>query len=162
MSKNREVPILGTLSERELSDYARFFEKNRLDELTLEEKGFRVTLRKQRPGPVAAPAAAAAALSIAAPAPQAAPAAAESKPEKKAGSKEVRSPIVGTFYGAPSPGAAPYVKIGDMVTPETKVCIVEAMKVMNEITAGVSGKVVDILCTNGQSVSASQVLMYVE
>jgi acetyl-CoA carboxylase biotin carboxyl carrier protein len=162
MSKNREVPILGTLSERELSDYARFFEKNRLDELTLEEKGLRVTLRKQRLVPVVAPAAPAATISVAAPAPQAASAAAESKPEKKAGTKEVRSPIVGTYYGAPSPGAAPYVKIGDMVTPETKVCIVEAMKVMNEITAGVSGKVVDILCTNGQSVSASQVLMYVE
>ncbi|MBN8218917.1 MAG: acetyl-CoA carboxylase biotin carboxyl carrier protein, partial [Spirochaetes bacterium] len=58
--------------------------------------------------------------------------------------------------------APAYVKVGDMVTPDTKVCIVEAMKVMNEITAGVSGKIVEILCTNGQSVGASQVLMHVE
>lgn len=71
---------------------------------------------------------------------------------------KVTSPIVGTFYQAPSPDAKPYVKAGDKVQPDTVVCIVEAMKVMNEIKAEATGTVVEVLCKDGQAVEFGQVL----
>ena len=74
---------------------------------------------------------------------------------------EVKSPIVGTFYEAPSPDSAPYVEIGSRVEPQTVVCIVEAMKVMNEIKAEVSGTVVAKIAANGQAVEYGQVLFRV-
>jgi acetyl-CoA carboxylase biotin carboxyl carrier protein len=74
----------------------------------------------------------------------------------------INSPMVGTFYTAPNPDAAPYVKIGDHVGPETTVCIVEAMKVFNEIPAECSGKVVAILVKNGDAVEYGQPLFRVE
>ncbi|WP_213318300.1 acetyl-CoA carboxylase biotin carboxyl carrier protein [Chlamydiifrater volucris] len=64
----------------------------------------------------------------------------------------ISSPLVGTFYSAPSPDSPPFVKPGDTVSEDTIVCIVEAMKVMNEVKAGVSGKVVEVLLTNGDPV----------
>lgn len=71
---------------------------------------------------------------------------------------KITSPIVGTFYRAPAPDKPPYVKIGDRVEPDTVVCIVEAMKLMNEIQAGVSGEVVKIYVENGQPVEYGQPL----
>lgn len=160
MAKPKETSIVGALQERDIGDYARFFEKNHLEELTIEEKGLRITLKKAK-------VAVAAALSTAAPG-LPAPASSlvtvpsEAALEKKSNYKEIKSPIVGTFYTASAPGAAAYVKVGDTVQADSKVCIVEAMKIMNEITAGVGGKIVEILVTNGQAVTAQQVLMYVE
>ena len=74
---------------------------------------------------------------------------------------EIKSPIVGTFYTAPSPDSEPYVEVGSQVNPQTVVCIVEAMKVMNEIKAEVSGTVTEILVKNGQAVEYGQVLFKV-
>jgi acetyl-CoA carboxylase biotin carboxyl carrier protein len=74
----------------------------------------------------------------------------------------IRSPMVGTFYSAASPDAAPFVKIGDQVGPETTVCIVEAMKVFNEIPAECSGKIAAVLATNGQAIEFGQPLFRVE
>jgi len=74
---------------------------------------------------------------------------------------EIKSPIVGTFYATPSPDSAPYVEIGSSVSPQTVVCIIEAMKVMNEIKAETSGTIVEILVTNGQAVEYGQVLFRV-
>ncbi len=71
---------------------------------------------------------------------------------------EIKSPIVGTFYATPSPDSEPYVEIGSSVNPQTVVCIIEAMKVMNEIKAETSGTVTEILVTNGQAVEYGQVL----
>ncbi|MDH4201764.1 MAG: acetyl-CoA carboxylase biotin carboxyl carrier protein [Phycisphaerae bacterium] len=71
---------------------------------------------------------------------------------------KVTSPIVGTFYQASSPDAAPYAKVGDKVNADTVVCIIEAMKVMNEIRAEASGTVVEVLCKDGQAVEFGQVL----
>jgi acetyl-CoA carboxylase biotin carboxyl carrier protein len=71
---------------------------------------------------------------------------------------KVTSPIVGTFYRAPAPDKPPYVQVGDKVQPDTVVCIVEAMKLMNEIQAGVSGEVVKIYVENGQPVEYGQPL----
>jgi len=75
---------------------------------------------------------------------------------------EIKSPIVGTFYATPSPDSEPYVEIGSTVNPQTVVCIIEAMKVMNEIKAETSGTIVEILVTNGQAVEFGQVLFKVK
>jgi acetyl-CoA carboxylase biotin carboxyl carrier protein len=71
---------------------------------------------------------------------------------------DIKSPIVGTFYATPSPDSEPYVEVGTSVGPQTVVCIIEAMKVMNEIKAETSGTVVEVLVTNGQAVEYGQVL----
>jgi acetyl-CoA carboxylase biotin carboxyl carrier protein len=73
----------------------------------------------------------------------------------------VRSPIVGTFYEAPSPGAPPFVKVGDKVEAGQVLCIVEAMKLMNEIESDVAGELVKILVTNGQPIEYGQELFAV-
>lgn len=74
---------------------------------------------------------------------------------------EIKSPIVGTFYETPSPDSEPYVETGSHVEPQTVVCIIEAMKVMNEIKAEVSGTVVERIAANGQAVEYGQVLFRV-
>lgn len=96
-----------------------------------------------------------------APAPSAAPV---EKSQVTASDKlyEVKSPIVGTFYRAPSPEADPYIQVGDKITPGNVLCIVEAMKLMNEIESDVSGKVVKILVENGKPVEYNQPLFVIE
>ena len=74
----------------------------------------------------------------------------------------IKSPMVGTFYSAPEPDAAPFVKVGDHVGPETVVCIVEAMKVFNQIPAEVSGRIVSVLAENGAPVEFGQPLFRVD
>ncbi len=104
------------------------------------------------PFPTAAPAAAPSA-PVATPGPSAPAAAAEEE-----GFHNVKSPIVGTFYGSPSPGAPPFIKPGDHVAAGQVLCIVEAMKLMNEIESDIAGEVVKILVTNGQPVEYGQPL----
>ena len=82
--------------------------------------------------------------------------------EAKSNLHEINSPIVGTFYRAPAPDADPYIKIGDIVSPGTVLCIVEAMKLMNEIESDVSGKVVKILVENATPVEYNQPLFLIE
>jgi acetyl-CoA carboxylase biotin carboxyl carrier protein len=74
----------------------------------------------------------------------------------------VLAPLVGTFYGAAQPGAKPFVEPGDAVESGQTVCIVEAMKLMNEVAANEQGRVAEILVENGQWVEFEQVLMYLE
>ena len=74
----------------------------------------------------------------------------------------IKSPLVGTFYRAPSPGAPPFVEEGDIVSKGQVLCIIEALKVMNEIESDVNGKVVKILVENGQPVEYGQELFYIE
>ena len=78
------------------------------------------------------------------------------------GQFEVRSPFVGTFYSAPSPGSPDYVEVGEKIKKGDILCIIEAMKIMNEIDAEVSGKVVKILVKNEQAVQYGQVLFLIE
>lgn len=87
--------------------------------------------------------------------PQTAPAAADNL-------VDIQSPIIGTFYAAPSPDSPPFAKIGDRVNPETVVCIIEAMKVMNEIKAEKSGTIEKIMVTNGQAVEFNQSLFKIK
>jgi acetyl-CoA carboxylase biotin carboxyl carrier protein len=75
---------------------------------------------------------------------------------------KITSPMVGTFYAAPSPDAPPYVKVGDKVKEDTVVCIVEAMKLFNEIEAEVKGEIVEVLVENGQLVEYGQPLFLVK
>ena len=94
------------------------------------------------------------------PVPEAEPSAAELQPAEDL--VEIKSPIVGTFYATPSPDSEPFVELGSAVSPQTVVCIVEAMKVMNEIKAETSGTIAEILVTNGQAVEYGQVLFKVK
>jgi acetyl-CoA carboxylase biotin carboxyl carrier protein len=80
---------------------------------------------------------------------------------EEAGLHEVKSPIVGTFYEAPSPGSLPFVKVGDTVQSGQVLCIIEAMKLMNEIESDVAGEIVKRLVNNGQPVEYGQVLFLV-
>jgi len=74
----------------------------------------------------------------------------------------VKSPMVGTFYRSSSPGAKAFVEVGDMVKEGDTICIIEAMKILNEIEADKSGKVVQVLCENGQAVEYGQTLLTIE
>jgi acetyl-CoA carboxylase biotin carboxyl carrier protein len=75
---------------------------------------------------------------------------------------EIKSPIVGTFYEAPSPDSDPYVEVGTYVEPQTIVCVIEAMKVLNEIKADTTGTIIEKLVKNGQAVEYGQVLFKVK
>jgi acetyl-CoA carboxylase biotin carboxyl carrier protein len=114
------------------------------------------------PGPAPAPAvlAAAGAAMPAAPAAAMAPAAAGATPEPPKGTL-VKSPMVGTFYRAPSPGAKAFVEAGQAVKPGDTLCIIEAMKLLNEIEAEVAGEVKEILVDNGQPVEYGQPLFLI-
>jgi len=144
----------------EIKAIAEIVAANDLAELKLEQEGF--TLEIKRGGTVVA----AAPVSVVAAAPAAAPAAAApaapAAAESNAKRVTIDSPLVGTLYRAPSPEAAPFVKVGDKVTPDTVVCIVEAMKVMNEIKAEKSGTIRDILVENGSAVEFGQPLFVIE
>ena len=83
-------------------------------------------------------------------------------PAEDANLIEIKSPIVGTFYAAPSPDSEPFVKMGADVNADTPVCIIEAMKVMNEIKAECAGTIVKIMATNGKAVEYGQVLFKVK
>ena len=130
-----------------------------LSELTLEESEAAIVIRKEntivQAQTIAAPVAA-----VQAAAPSEAPKA-EAKEETPKGTP-VTSPMVGTFYSASTPGAKPFVQIGSTVSAGQVVCIIEAMKLMNEIESEVSGKVTKICVEDGQAVEYGQVLMYVE
>jgi len=122
-----------------------------IDELQFESMGVKLLIRKV--SQTAAPAAASVPTRALAPAPSQ-PAAAQpaaAAPEDP-GIHPITSPIVGTFYRAPSTNAAPFVQPGDFVKPGQTLCIVEAMKLMNEIECDVAGEVVAVLAENGQPV----------
>ena len=131
-----------------------------VSELEVTEGEDKVRIVKN-PAPIAAPLqqvyAAAPAAAPAAPAAVAAPAAAPAEPTGHA----VKSPMVGTFYRSPTPGADSFVKIGDTVKEGQTLCIIEAMKLLNEIESDKSGVVKEILCENGQGVEFGQALFII-
>ena len=93
---------------------------------------------------------------------EAAPSAAPPKPEPKAKFLEVKSPMVGTYYGAPEPGAKPYLAVGDRISKGQILCIIEAMKIMNEIESEFDGVVKEILAQNAHPVEYGQVLFRID
>jgi acetyl-CoA carboxylase biotin carboxyl carrier protein len=154
------------LDLKEIKELIALMRRNDLSVFKMEKEGFKITLKKgtdfqpvittTAATPVAfsatAPAAAAATVSTAA-------APAESK--ESSNLREITSPMVGTFYASPSPESAPFVSVGQEVTEDTVVCIMEAMKVMNEIKAECRGVIAEVVAENGKPVQYGQVLFKV-
>lgn len=138
----------------EIRELVRMMVDNNLGELDITEGDNKIRLKRGAGGEVViSPAAYAPAM----PAAPAAPAA----PAVDAGLREIHSPMVGTFYAAPSPESDPYVGVGATIGEDSVICIIEAMKVMNEIKAEISGQIVEICVKNAQPVEYGQVLFKV-
>ena len=150
---------------KEIKELIALMKKNDLSVFKMEREGFKITLKKGadfQPVITAVP-------STTTPAPTPATSAVSVSPAGGAASdlvpetahKEIVSPMVGTFYSAPSPESAPFVEAGAEITADTVVCVIEAMKVMNEIKAEVSGVIVEVLVENGKPVQFGQLLFKV-
>ena len=160
------------LDIRKLKELIRLMVDNELTEIDLKDEKETVSLRREgsqapvvqvspapaAPAPVAAPAAAPApaASAPAAPAP-----ASEPSPADTSNLEQITSPMVGTFYSAAKPESPAFANVGDTVTADTTICIVEAMKIFNEIKAEQSGVIEKVLVSNGDSVEFGQALFLV-
>jgi acetyl-CoA carboxylase biotin carboxyl carrier protein len=148
---------------RKLKTLIDLVSESNISELEITEADGKVRIVKADPNLVAAG-------PVAYAAPQMAPAAAAAAPQAAAPAEApaapaghtVKSPMVGTFYGAASPGAKPFVEVGSTIKEGEPICIIEAMKIMNEIEADKSGTVTKILCANGQPVEYGQPLFIIE
>ena len=150
---------------KEIESLGRMMKEYDLSELKVELKDCNVCLRRgdKAAAPVVVAPAVAAAPVAPVPAAPAAPAPAPAAPAAPAAAvKTIDSPLVGTFYRATSPDSAPFINVGDRVTADTVIGIIEAMKVMNEIKAEKSGVVKEILVENGQPVEFGQPLLVIE
>ena len=134
--------------------------KNSVSEFELENQEFKIRLKRgSNGGGVAAPAEEAPVLAYVQPTIAAAPSAVVAAPVQVASNElEIKSPMIGTFYRAPSPESAAYVELGAEVNPETVVCIIEAMKVMNEIKAEAKGVLTQVMVENAKPVEFGQPL----
>jgi acetyl-CoA carboxylase biotin carboxyl carrier protein len=146
------------LDLKEIRELIALMRRNELSEFEMETEGFRIKLKKGGDTVIAHAPVAYAAAPVPAPAPEAGPAAAAPSPEAKPEGREITSPMVGTFYAAPSPEAKPFVEAGAEITEETVVCIIEAMKVMNEIKAETRGVIAEVMVENGKPVQFGQAL----
>jgi len=151
---------------KEIRELIDFISNSGLDEVNIETEEFKIAVKKHAtvtqvtevassPAPAVAPPA-----SNGASQPATAPAPAESKEENKY--LTIKSPMVGTFYRAANPEAEPFVKVGDAVTQGQAVCIVEAMKLFNEIESEISGTIVKVLVENSSPVEFDQPLFLVD
>lgn len=157
---------------KELKELIKLVDQKQFAEFELEQPDFKLRIKRNAPvvvqptsnstSPAPAPVPVVPPAMPVAPAPGAPPPAVAATPAPAAAPEEalhlIVSPIVGTFYRAPSPTADPYVEIGDRVEPGTVLCLIEAMKLMNEITSDVAGEVVKIFVENGQAVEYGQPL----
>jgi acetyl-CoA carboxylase biotin carboxyl carrier protein len=144
------------LSDEDVREILRIIDESGLDELRIETEGFSLHVRRGRGGGVAArPSPPRVENLPREPAPPPAPATTD-------GAVTIDSPMLGTFYRAESPGAAPFVEPGSAVEPDTIVCIIEVMKMMNSIPAGVSGTIVQVCSENAQLVEYGQPLFRVQ
>ncbi|ANP75329.1 MULTISPECIES: acetyl-CoA carboxylase biotin carboxyl carrier protein [Vibrio] len=147
---------------RKIKKLIELVEESGISELEISEGEESVRISRNSTAPVAPVQYAAAPAPVAAAAPAAAPVAAEAAAPAVPAGHQVLSPMVGTFYGAPSPDAKPFVKVGQSVTAGETLCIVEAMKMMNQIEADKSGVVTAILVEDGQPVEFDQALVIIE
>jgi acetyl-CoA carboxylase biotin carboxyl carrier protein len=159
------APNQDVFDVRKIRRLVELMKEHDLSEVDLQQGEVRIQLRRTatggQPMMMAAPAA------HAAPPPMAGPPAPEStapvlSDTKPAGTLVIKSPMVGTFYAAADPESPPFVKVGDHIGPETVVCIVEAMKVFNQIPAEVSGRIIAVLAENGSPVEFGQPLFKVD
>ena len=145
------------LTDEDVREILRIIDESELDELRIEMQGFRLHVR--RGGVAAAPEPAAE------PAPVAQPRG-ESQPEVESaaatnGATTIDAPMLGTFYRASAPGATPFVDVGSTVAPDTVVCLIEVMKMMNSVKAGVAGTVVEVCAGNAELVEYGEALFRV-
>lgn len=158
----------------QIQDLIKFVAKSGVSEVEIEQKDFKITIKTAKakqeviqvqaaPVMAAAPVAAAPA-PVAAPAPAAAPAAPAAPAAEALGANvvEIKSPMIGTFYRSSSPDKPAFVEVGTVIKPGDKVCIVEAMKLFNEIESEVSGKIVKILVNDSSPIEFDQPLFLVE
>lgn len=156
------------MKAKEIRDLIDFISASGLEEVNIETEEFKINVKRSLTQTVAAQAPAPQAPSPA-PAPTHAPAPSAPEPKKEEASApsnanliEIKSPMIGTFYKTPNPDSDPFVKVGDSVKPGDPVCIIEAMKLFNEIESEVSGKIVQILVENAQPVEYDQPLFLVD
>jgi acetyl-CoA carboxylase biotin carboxyl carrier protein len=159
-----------TLTAADVAEIMRLVETSKFDELNLEVDGVKLTLRRagasggfvpsvtMQPGGMNTAAAAAATVSVAAAASGSAATIAASVPSD-ASSRDIASPMLGTFYRAPKPGSAPFVEIGSVVEEDSVIAIIEVMKLMNTVRAGVKGVITEILPADETLVEFGEVLM---
>ena len=149
------------MNQKELKELIEFLKEQDIAEFELERGDVKVRIKRGTPiamAPVQLPISAPTVSTAAAAPPAAAPPAPPTSKSADEGLHQVKSPIVGTFYESPSPGSPPFVKPGDTVEAGQVLCIIEAMKLMNEIEADASGEVVKRLVNNGQPVEYGQPL----
>jgi len=155
---------------KQIQELIRLINKSNIGEITVEEKGFKITIKQKQETvqqvlapPVYAQPAAAPALPPAASSPAPAPEKAKPAAETTASNLiTIKSPMIGTFYRRASPDKPLFVEVGDEITPGKVVCIIEAMKLFNEIESEVSGKVVKVLVDDASPVEYDQPLYLVE
>ncbi len=147
---------------KEIKDLIKVFNSSNLSKLKVENGDFGLTLEKGGAAPVAAATAQTAAPAPAAAPAQSAPAQAESQKSIPDNAVYITSPMVGTFYRSPSPDSPPFVKVGDTVRKGQPLCILEAMKIMNELEAEFDCKILEILAEDGQPVEYDMPLFLVE
>jgi acetyl-CoA carboxylase biotin carboxyl carrier protein len=158
-----------SFSHDDVQRLIKLLDSSHFDELHLEAEGIKLTLRRNGVSSAApassstAPAAAVSTPAAVAPPARAAAAApaVTATPTSDPTLIEIRAPMLGTFYGAPKPGADPFIAIGARVTADSAVGIIEVMKLMNSISAGVEGVLVEVLVRDGDLVEFEQVLMRV-
>ena len=156
------------MKAKEIRDLIDFISESGLEEVNIETEEFKISVKRSSPQVVSASSAPAPAPQASAPAsaPPSAPASTP-KEEKSSGDDSsnyitIKSPMIGTFYTTPNPDSDPFVKVGDSIKPGDPVCIIEAMKLFNEIESEVSGKIVKILIENAQPVEYDQPLFLVD
>jgi len=150
-----------SISNEDVQHLLQLLDSSHFDELHLEANGIKLSLRRgggaASPKPTAPEIAAVAPSSVSA----GAPTEKTTQTSGDASLLEIRAPMLGTYYGAPKPGAEPFVTVGGRVNADTAVGIIEVMKLMNSISAGIEGVVVEVLVRNGDLVEFDQVLMRV-
>ena len=151
-----------SLTAKDVAEIARLLEESAFDELSLELDGLKLSLRRGADGDVRAdPAVEAPPATVAPRAAAAAPATAAPRAAGDAGARDVTAPFLGTFYRAPKPGAAPFVEPGSQVEDDTIIGIIEVMKLMNTVRAGMRGTVTEILGRDGALVEYGETLLRV-
>ena len=149
---------------RKVKKLIELLEESGIAEIEISEGEESVRISRYPPGGVPQVSIAAPPVAAAAPAPTAEPASAPATPTPDPPGKgtQVEAPMVGTFYSSPTPGTNPFVEIGSTVTAGDTLCIIEAMKMMNQIEAEVGGRITSVLVSNGEPVEFGQVLFTIE
>ena len=167
-TEKQESVSLKKIGYEDIKKFVRLVERSDINELEIMQEGTTLRIKKDAPAgvvqqiPVQNYQQAAAPVSAASPQPV--PAVADAPADTPAPSNllEVKSPMVGTFYAAPSPDAASFVQVGQSVSPGKVLCIIEAMKLMNEIECEYSGKIAKVMAENARPVEFGQVLFLIE